>query len=84
MRLQGPNVAITADRSQPPTGDQLVVPPGNMVGRFFPSVFISVYSRFPIELHRFQKVRHHQLRRRAARSPCPTLLASAVAARFAG
>jgi hypothetical protein len=31
------------------TGDQLVVPPGNRAGQFFPSVFISVHSRFPIQ-----------------------------------
>ncbi len=59
--LYDPNVAITVVLATPSlTGDQLVVPPGNRVGRFFPSVLISVHSRFPIELNRFQKVRHHQ------------------------
>jgi hypothetical protein len=32
----------------------------NEAGRFVPSVLISVHSRFPIEVNRFQKVRHHE------------------------
>jgi hypothetical protein len=70
MRRHGPNVGIRAGRSQPPTGDQSAVPPGNMADRFFPSVFISAHSRFPIERSTASKtVRHRQLGRVLNNSP---------------
>jgi hypothetical protein len=47
MRLQGPKIAIPPGNCQPPTGDQLVFPSGNMAGQFFPSVLIRVHLRFP-------------------------------------
>jgi hypothetical protein len=61
MGLHQPNVAIPATPCQPPTGDQLLVAPGNMAGRFLPSVFISVHSRFPTEVTNPQEACHHKL-----------------------
>ena len=54
MRTHEPSVAITAGRSQPPTGNEFVVPPGNTAGRSFhqcPSAFI---RGSPPVVNRFQ------------------------------
>jgi hypothetical protein len=52
MRPHEPSVVIAAGRSQPPTDNEFVVPPGNTAGRSFPSVFIRVHSRFPTSMGR--------------------------------